>query len=167
MTLPVSAAVQADIYDLAFQGFHDVQMMFLPQAWSAAPNMPMTWKQADFPPNPRSDIPKKPGVYVFVVMTDLFGFPHGNALFYIGKATSLNKRIGKYIDDVDVRLLRTQRPLVWRMLNQWNGHLQYFYTITPDLSAAELLESHMIEAFRPPFNRRYEGITSKTMRAFI
>ena len=167
MTLTVRAAVQDDLYDLAFQGLHDVPMMFFPQAWKAAPNMPMLWKQNDFPPLSRKDIPKQPGVYIFVLMTDLFGFPHGNALFYIGKAKSLNKRIGAYIDEVDVHLLRTQRPLVWRMLNQWNGHLKYFYTITPDLPAAEQLESHMIEAFRPPFNRQYEGITSKTMRAFI
>jgi hypothetical protein len=167
MALPVSAAVQDDIYDLAFQGLHDVPMMFFPQAWNAAPNMPMVWSQSEFPPNPRSGIPKQPGVYVFVVMNDLFGFPHGNGLFYIGKATNLYERVGAYLGDVDLRLLRTKRPLVWRMLNQWNGHLKYFYTTTPNKSAAKKLEGHMIEAFRPPFNRQYEGSTSKTMRAFI
>ena len=127
----------------------------------------MNWSQADFPPNPRSDIPKKPGVYAFVLMTDLFGFPHGNALFYIGKATNLYERIGAYISEVDRRFLRTQRPQVWRMLNLWDGHLQYFYATTPDKDTAEQLEGHMIEAFRPPFNKQYEGSTSKSMRAFI
>ena len=102
-----------------------------------------------------------------MVMTDLFGFPHSNGLFYIGKATNLYDRVGAYIGDLDLRLLRTKRPLVWRMLNQWNGHLKYFYTTTLDKDAAKALEGHMIEAFRPPFNRQYEGSTSKTMRAFV
>lgn len=167
MTAPISPNVQNDIHDLALQSFHDVPMMFYPQAWKAAPHIPMSWSQADFPPKPRNGIPKKPGVYVFVVMTDLFGFPHGNALFYIGKATNLYERVGAYISDVDLHLLRTKRPLVWRMLNQWNGHLKYFFTTTPDADAAKQLEGHMIEAFRPPFNKQYEGRTSRTMRALI
>jgi len=167
MTFPVSNSAQDDIYDLAFQSLHDVPMMFFPKAWNAAPNMTMTWSQADFPPNPRSDIPKQPGVYVFVVVADLFGFPHGNGLFYIGKATNLHERVGAYIGDVDLRFLRTKRPLVWRMLNQWNGHLKYFYSTTSNENAAKQLEGHMIEAFRPPFNRQYEGSTSKSMRAFV
>jgi len=51
------------------------------------------------PPEPKVDIPKKPGVYVFVVTTDVFNFPCANGLFYIGKATNLYERIGAYIGD--------------------------------------------------------------------
>jgi excinuclease UvrABC nuclease subunit len=53
------------------------------------------------------------------------------------------------------------------MLNQWQGHLYYFYTTTANAADAATLESQMIEAFRPPFNKRYEGVTSATMRALI
>ena len=167
MIMSVAAAVQQDIHDLAFQKLHNVEMVFYPKAWADAPTVVATWTRSDFPPNPRNGIPKMPGVYAFVVMTDLFDFPHANGLFYIGKATNLYDRVGAYIGDVSIRLLKTRRPLVWRMLNQWNGHLKYFYTTTADAGAARALESQMMEAFRPHFNRHYDGITGKTMRALI
>jgi len=167
-TLPssLSAGVKQDIQDLALLDFHKVEMLFLPPAWAAAPTIPCKWVRSDFPPNPRSSIPKKPGVYVFVVTTDVFDFPSANGLFYVGKAKSLYERISAYIGEENIQLLNAKRPLVWRMLNVWSGHLKYFYTTTADVKAAEHLETQMINALRPPFNRRYDATTSKAMRAF-
>lgn len=162
----LSAGVDQDIQDLAFLTFHKVDMLFLPLAWAAAPSIPCTWVINDFPPKPRKSIPKKPGVYVFVVTTDVFDFPCANGLFYIGKAKNLYERIGAYIGDENKRILNTKRPLVWKMLNVWSGHLKYFYTTTADVSAAEHLETQMLNALRPPFNRQYDATTSLTMRAF-
>lgn len=162
----LSAGVEQDIQDLALLDFHKVEMLFLPPAWAAAPTISCKWVRSDFPPNPRSSIPKKPGVYVFVVTTDVFDFPSANGLFYVGKAKSLYERISAYIGDENIQLLNTKRPLVWRMLNLWSGHLKYFYTTTTDVKAAERLETQMINALRPPFNRRYDATTSKAMRAF-
>jgi hypothetical protein len=162
----LSAGVKQDIQDLALLDFHKVEMLFLPPAWAAAPTISCKWVRSDFPPNPRSSIPKKPGVYVFVVTTDVFDFPSANGLFYVGKAKSLYERISAYIGDENIQLLNTKRPLVWRMLNLWSGHLKYFYTTTTDVKAAERLETQMINALRPPFNRRYDATTSKAMRAF-
>lgn len=162
----ISAGVAQDIQDLALLDFHKVEMLFLPPAWAAAPSIPCAWVCEDFPPQTRSRIPKKPGVYVFVVMTDIFNFPCANGLFYIGKATNLYERIGAYIGDENKRFLNTTRPLVWRMLNVWSGHLKYFYTTTADVAAAENLETQMMNALRPPFNRQYDATTSLTMRAF-
>ena len=162
----LSAGVHQDILDLALLDFHKVEMLFLPPAWAAAPTIPCTWVRSDFPPNPRSSVPKKPGVYVFVVTTDVFDFPCANGLFYIGKATNLYERISAYIGDENRRFLNSTRPLVWRMLNLWSGHLKYFYTTTADVTAAEHLETQMMNALRPPFNRQYDATTSKSMRAF-
>lgn len=162
----LSAGVNQDIQDLALLAFHKVDMLFLPSAWAAAPSIPCTWVRSDFPPNPRKSIPKEPGVYVFVVTTDVFDFPCANGLFYVGKAKNLYDRIGEYIGNENMRFLNTNRPLVWKMLNLWSGHLKYFYTTTVDVSAAENLETQMLNALRPPFNRQYDATTSKTMRAF-
>lgn len=162
----LSAGVHQDILDLAFLGYHNVDMLFFPPAWQAAPDIPCHWTCSDFPPNPRSSIPKKPGVYVFVVTTDVFNFPCANGLFYIGKATNLYERIGAYIGDENRRFLNATRPLVWKMLNLWSGHLKYFYTTTTDVAAAEHLETQMTNALRPPFNRQYDATISKSMRAF-
>ena len=162
----LSAGVHQDIMDLALLDFHRVEMLFLPPAWAAAPTIPCAWVRSDFPPSARSSIPKAPGVYVFVVTTDVFDFPCANGLFYVGKATNLYERIGAYIGDENKRFLNSTRPLVWRMLNLWSGHLKYFYTITADVASAEHLETEMMNALRPPFNRQYDATTSKTMRAF-
>lgn len=162
----LSAGVSQDIQDLALLDVHKVEMLFLPPAWMAAPSIPCNWVRSDFPPKIRSSIPKKPGVYAFVVAADVFDFPCANGLFYVGKATNLYERIAAYIGDENKRFLNTKRPLVWRMLNVWSGHLKYFYTTTADVSAAEHLEKQMMNALRPPFNRQYDATTSLTMRAF-
>jgi hypothetical protein len=162
----LSPEVLQDIQDLALVDFHRVDMLFLPPAWIAAPSVSCVWEQKDFPPADLSEIPKEPGVYVFVVKTDVFDFPCANGLFYIGKATNLYQRISAYIGKENIRLLNTERPLVWRMINVWSGHLKYFFTTTADVKLAENLENQMINALRPPFNRKYDATTSKTMRAF-
>jgi excinuclease UvrABC nuclease subunit len=166
MSGSLSSDVFQDIQDLALLNYHVVDMLFLPAAWAAAPSISCSWTRSDFPPKRRSSIPKKPGVYVFVVMTDLFDFPSVSGLFYVGKAKNLYERIGAYIGDENIRLLNTKRPFVWKMLNVWSGHLKYFYTLTADVAAAEHLETQMRNALRPPFNRQYDATTSKAMRAF-
>jgi hypothetical protein len=165
--MAISAAVHNELVDLAFQDGHHVKMLFYPLAWAKAPTMACSWVGNEFPPIPRAKIPKQPGVYVFLVKTDIFDFPHASGLFYIGKAKNLYERIGAYINDVDKKRLSATRPLVWRMLNQWDGHLQYFYTVTPDVTAAEVLENQMLSAFIPPFNKQFEATTSATVRAFL
>ena len=155
-----------DIKDLAFRNGHHVRMMFYPPSWKTAPSTKVTWSSEDFPPVPKSLIPTQPGVYVFVVMTNLFGFDHGNGLFYIGKATNLNERIDAYIGEIGKRFVGRKRPLVWRMINQWHGHLKYYYTTTKDVAEAEILEDQMLTAFQPPFNKQFDATTSAARRAF-
>jgi len=151
--------------DLAYAKNHFVKMMFFPQAWQAARTVHLTWNAIDFPPSPNS-LPDLPGVYVFVVTTNIFDCDWAGGLFYIGKATSLYQRISSYIAEIDKDFQATRRPKVWKMVNQWNGYLKYFYTTTATVAAAESLETEMIEAFRPPFNTKYDAETSRVMRAF-
>lgn len=158
--------IQADLNDLAFVQSHIVDMVFLPEAWQNAVHSSHVWNKEVFPPPNRSDIPKEPGVYAFVVRSELFDFPFACGLFYVGKATCLYDRIGSYIGEQNKRLVDSVRPHVWRMLNQWKGHLLYMYTITTDVASAEHLENKMLSAFRPHFNRRFEATVSQTMRAF-
>lgn len=155
-----------DIHDLAFINSHHVTMLFLPQAWTSAPEIHCEWVDVSFPPDPRSAIPKKPGVYVFVVVPDLFSFQHASGLFYVGKATNLYQRIGAYTREIGLHFPETTRPLIWGMVNKWHGHLRYFYTTTDDAAIAAQLEDHLLTAFRPPFNSAYNATISKTMRAF-
>lgn len=174
MTIPTSPAtyssavggVAQDLHDLAFVQSHEVTMRFLPSAWAVAPNVKQSWVRTEFPPAKRNTIPKEPGVYTFVVATDLFDFPAASGLFYVGKATNLYDRIGAYIGEISKQFSRSRRPHVWNMINRWNGHLRYYYTTTIDVAVAESLETDMMNALLPPFNRQYDATMGPTLRAF-
>ena len=155
-----------ELNDLAFEQSHFVPMIYLPPAWKPHEGMKREWVITDFPPVPRKKIKKAPGVYAFVVEPNIFSLIPASGLFYIGKATNLYDRIGAYIGELNKGFTQTRRPQIWRMLNLWNGHLKYYYTITDNVRLAEELEAKMIQAFRPHFNRQYDAETSKTMRAF-
>lgn len=161
-----TAEIQDDINDLAFAHSHTVPMRFYPEAWRSATNSAHTWQSVSFPPAKKADIPASPGVYAFVVKSDLFDFPFAAGLFYVGKATCLYERIGAYIGEQNKRFVESKRPHIWRMINQWRGHLLYIYTITVDVAAAESLENKLLSAFRPHFNRSFEATVSQTVRAF-
>lgn len=159
-------SVKQQMNDIAVLKNHIVEMMFYPEAWKKALHSSRTWIVEPFPPSPQKKIPPKPGVYVFVVQPQIFDFIHSSGLFYIGKATNLYQRISSYIGEIDKDLNLSTRPMVWSMVNQWNGHLNYYYTITKDVAEAEDLEKEMLNAFIPYFNRQYPAEISVKMRAF-
>ncbi len=161
----MNAQTTQAITDLAMVGSHKVEMMFYPVAWKAAAAISPTWHSIPFPPKQKKDIPKQPGVYVFVVTPNVFSLEPTSGLFYVGKATSLYARMGAYIGEIDKDHKVSPRPMVWRMINQWNGHLRLYYTITADVNEAEDLENEMLNALRPPFNKEYEAEVSQVMRA--
>lgn len=164
--------IQQTLNDIAIQKDHLVGMMFYPNAWLSAQqwlsehNKTCRWEIKDFPPDPRSSIPRSPGVYIFVVTPNIFDFDYSTGLFYVGKATNLYERISSYIGEIDKELRRSNRPHIWKMVNLWNGHLKYHYMVTQDVTEAEELEQEMLKAFRPHFNKQYDAKTSQVMRAF-
>ena len=164
--IDASHHIQQKIHDLAFIKSHAVSMIFYPIAWVSAQNRSCIWEDKDFPPRQRNSIPSNPGVYAFVVTPDIFDLDSSSGLFYIGKATNLYSRIGSYISEIGADFKSSSRPRIWTMVNQWNGHLKYYYTITETVAEAEILEKELLKAFRPPFNKQYDAETSREMRAF-
>lgn len=156
------------VKDLAYMNQHNVEMFFFPESWARAQDQPgLKWKVESFPPKPRRLIPKKPGVYVFVVEPEMFNFKPANGLFYIGKATSLYERVGKYITDLNAKYdSKDTRAHIWMMLNQWNGHLKYHYVTTDTVAEAEKLEDQMILAFKPHYNKKLDAKTARAEKAF-
>jgi len=158
--------VQMQINDLAIDKFNYVSMYFNPEVWRQSDYCVRKWEINTFPPSPRSSIPSVSGVYAFVVEPTVFDFRANTGLFYIGKATSLYQRIGAYMSEIGKDFKKSKRPHIWRMINQWNGHLKYYFTITEDVHEAEQLENEMLNAFIPYFNREFEAETSQKVRAF-
>lgn len=162
------------LQDLAFQKFFKLEMMFLPDAWNEARNWLRSnpklcnWQTIEFPPQPqqRSSLPKTSGVYIFTLEPNIFDFNKTIAILYIGKATSIYDRIGSYIGELNKDFKNSNRPHIWRMINQWNGELKYYYMDTEDVEEAENFEEEMLKAFRPYFNKKYDAETSQIMRAF-
>ncbi|KFZ30774.1 hypothetical protein IDSA_06685 [Pseudidiomarina salinarum] len=155
-----------DIIDLAFVESHCVKMMFYPEAWDSSNTHHLDWEKLDFPPSKKSLVPRESGVYAFIVEPNLFSLKPANGLFYIGKATNLYNRISEYTGQLKKDFSDSQRPHIWKMVNQWNGRLKYYYTTTDVVATAEQLEEEMLKALRPPFNRQYDAETSQVMRAF-
>lgn len=163
----LSGEVLSDILGLFSDGnIFGVKMQYSTMAWANASSSHRAWGQTPFPPTPRSVIPKSPGVYVFIVMPNLFNLPQVSGLLYVGKASNLYNRIGAYVSEVNSRRSLSKRPHIWRMLNVWNGHLHYFYTITTTVAEAEELEEHMLSALIPYFNKEFPAETSARQRAF-
>lgn len=161
-------ASQDKVRDLAYINQHHVEMFFFPKVWKEAVDQPnLKWKTFNFPPTPRRQIPKSPGVYAFVVEPNMFNFSPANGLFYVGKATSLYDRVGAYITDLNADYdSKNTRAHIWMMLNQWDTHLKYYYVTTNTVAEAEHLENQMILAFKPHYNVKLAAKPSREVRAF-
>lgn len=152
--------------DLALLKSFSVDILFYRKSWDDATFGQLLWVKTSFPPTPPRTIPKTSGVYVFVVDPDIFHFEQATGLFYVGKATNLYSRISTYKSEINKEFKKSNRPLIWNMINKWNGKLNCYYTVTNGVEEAEVLENKMINAYRPPFNRAYQADTSQFMRAF-
>lgn len=161
-----TAAITQQLNDLAIMKDYNVDMYFNPDSWSHNDFSIRKWKIVNFPPNPRNSIPRVSGVYAFVVEPNIFDFNAGRGLFYIGKATVLYERISSYISEIGKDFMKTKRPHIWKMINRWDGHLKYYFTITESVEEAEELEDKMLTAFMPYFNRQFEAETSQKRRAW-
>lgn len=166
--MPLSAGVTTDFNDLALgTDIYGAAMHFNAVEWSKSSLVPTyAWQGIDFPPPDVRKIPAKPGVYIFFVQPEIFGIPQSSGLMYVGKAASLKSRISSYIGEVDSPWAKTKRPMIWRMLNVWHGHLKYFFTATSTVKEAEVLEEKMLQSLRPPMNRHIPGEIGKRARAF-
>jgi len=165
----ISADSISDILSLALDGdIFKIEARLDRRQWAKAPERTLVWESFSFPPDvvTRKDIPKVPGVYVFVAEPSLFSLSQTSTLLYVGKAKSLYSRISPYISDLSRRRHETDRPHVWRMLNVWNGHLRYYYAITNTVGEAEELEDEMIAALIPYFNKELPAELSPRLRAF-
>jgi excinuclease ABC subunit C len=80
------------------------------------------------------ELPDAPGVY--------FHYDHAGKLLYIGKATSLKKRVGSYFTKAHDRRIAELVSQISRIE----------YIQTPTVIEALVLEANQIKAHRPPFN---------------
>jgi hypothetical protein len=142
---------------------HQVTFMLWPKAWSSYTTaVTFDWKSFEFVPASQPHIPVDAGVYAFLiepVMTS--GLPVAY-LIYIGQTSSLRRRFGEYLSEVEKVL---GRPKIVLLLNQYRDHLQFACSV---LTGTDLdpVEEGLLAAYIPPANDRLPASVSRVMRAF-
>jgi excinuclease ABC subunit C len=92
----------------------------------------------------RTDIPGKPGVYLF---------KSEHRVLYIGKAKNLKKRVDQYFQRKDHRIIK----------NLLNEATNIEYIVTDDEKDALHLEYNLVHQYQPPFNIRLKDDKSFPM----
>jgi DNA polymerase-3 subunit epsilon len=108
--------------------------------WLKEPRSPSKDSKRQFPMDPkvRAHLPHRPGVYRML--------RSNGDLLYIGKATSLKKRVNSYFHK---KKRSAQARLTMEMLTQ---AVQLDFTVTGSALEAALLESDQIKRHAPPYN---------------
>lgn len=135
----------------------DIQnFMLSPTLWSAFPGCgPLVWAEVAFEKKHRKHIPKKRGVYCFMV-TPMAKPTLPLAIFpiYIGETgnksdQNLRARFGQYLREAEVM----KRPHVFYALNKWRGHIRFSYAVVPDRRRSlTKIEAYLNTALVPPYS---------------
>lgn len=111
----------------------------------------LSWQRAQFTYNNRRLIPKRPGIYAFIVEYVGGQFPPHGYIMYLGVAglkpgRDLHARYGEYLRE-------TKRLSIQKMLNDYKDDI-FFHYAPLDASPDELksLETALIDAMMPPIN---------------
>jgi hypothetical protein len=120
-------------------------------------NPVLNWKKVKFDKANRSNVPKDPGIYAFLVELDHPSLPPHGYLMYVGKTgadqsnNTLHGRFGDYLREMNAV---KARPAVQYMLVKWNGDLSFYYAVIAK-NRITSIEDKLIAATRPPVNRNY------------
>lgn len=141
--------------DLAYlekTALHTFSFLLQPASWArfAYPN-PLVWETVQFTKANRAHVPRKDGVYGFLVR---FGSPWGTHppayLMYIGETgRTLWERYGEYLRESEGK--GKTRPALSRMFQLFPDDLFFTYAVTPPGEAFSV-EQQLIKAFWPPLN---------------
>ena len=82
MPITFRETIESD-FAMRFSKWHWVMS---PATWISIPTpINLTWKSVTFNEANKGRIPKKPGIYAFVLVPDLSNSPQGNYLMYVGR----------------------------------------------------------------------------------
>ena len=141
------------------------RMILSPEHWAGfnSPNG-LQWTIEKFEKNSTKNIPSNQfGVYSFLVQPGIAGHSACSYLMYVGKAEnqSLQQRFTQYFGHLNETSRRTN---ISKLLRLWHGHIWFCYAPVANQSLIDDTEQALINAFLPPFNRRYRGIVAKQLR---
>ena len=130
---------------------HEYKFYPWPKAW-ASYNLQdsFSWEIYPFRRNQVTEIPRKPGIYSFVIQPGITSYPDCSYLMYIGKAEgTLRKRFQDYLYEQNNR---EGRPRILRLLNRYQGYLYFRCSIIEKIERIVEIERALLKAFIPPCN---------------
>ena len=85
------------------------------------------WRERKFLASEVTNIPRKPGLYTFVVKPAIANHPSSSYVMYIGKTSrTLRKRFSEYLHEMN---RETGRPKIVRVLNKYPDNVYFCYTV--------------------------------------
>jgi excinuclease UvrABC nuclease subunit len=140
-------------------------MVLSPSHWDGCPlQHQLQWRSAKFDKANATQVPKdRCGVYSFLVLPGVAQHAACAYLMYVGKAEkqSLRARFEQYFEHLTETSRRTN---ISKMLRLWRNHLWFYYAPVADITKIDGTEQALLNAFLPPFNRRYRGMVAKQLR---
>lgn len=155
-----------EFFDFSAQAkYHTHSMLLWPVLWKRYKGRKnLRWKRIPFRKSSRSKVPRRPGVYAFLVKPSIASLDVAY-LMYIGKATtSLRDRFGQYL--TSERNPYTGRPKMATLLHQYGEHLQFRFATLRSASTVSKIEPRLIAAFKPPVNEQVEAMIRRPTSAF-
>jgi len=112
-----------------------------------------SWRRKLFSKSSINEIPKKSGVYTFVIEPHLADHPSCAFLIYVGQTKNLRERFKQYLAVQEGR--RRHSPRVEYGLSQHSGYKYlFFYYSFHDKDLLEEYEQALLAGFIPPWNDR-------------
>ena len=131
-----------------------------PRQWKTF-NRTLEWCSVELDHDHKSWVPGTPGVYSLVVSAEIAGHPCSSYLMYVGRATNLRRRFGKYLNEE-----RTKRSKIVRLLELYRDRISFVYSIVHN-NVLEDTEEELIDALVPPCNSKFTGELQRAIGAFL
>ena len=163
VALSRSVAVAADDAELA-TSIHKV-VLWCSKWASYAPTHELRWELRRLSRSERNNVPTDGGVYTLLVQPGIAGHPASSFLMYVGKASSLRRRFGEYLNQ---ERRSKGRPKIYRALIRYSDQLWFCYAPLPGLDSATLeeVEDALIVAFMPAWNDKLPAQVRSVVEAF-
>lgn len=134
--------------------FHIKKFLLYPVFWKDPTNqfpINLKWKSLEFKETNKSKIPKEKGLYAFVLIPEYNNFFETKYLFYAGKTNrTLRERFSEYLREKAGK--GKPRKKIFKMLNQYDEHMHFFYTEIPNSADVDICEEKLLNTFVPHIN---------------
>lgn len=150
-----------EAYNIEFRNKAEVRMyvkrfLLNPNYWIDVSNhlnfAGAVWNKVLFEDTNVNNVPKKKGVYAFILIPKYDDFIETRYLFYVGKTNrTLFKRFQEYLDERDGKT-KKPRDKVREMLNIFEGYLWFHYMELTNTFDVNKIEEKLLNCFVPHVN---------------